>query len=225
MAEISSHLAEIIERNTRNVCAAPGGNFAVTVLADYECVNAPRIYAEMLAEQIFESCRIKNSTRAKNSVRRESAELCRRISQYINGICNDKENPCLIIFCNFGNDRAENTYVLFYKIKPCLARFLTSACRNDYYRSVGKIAVFACVNLHRFCKRQSVAYIKSFALSFVFIRIYQHKLRKKSAFHKSKRCCAPYKSAADYSRFSAVYFYHSYHFPFLFTIILYTLFK
>ena len=53
MVEVSTHLAECIDRHTRNSGAAPCCKLAVAVFADNECVHTPAVHIQMLSEVVF----------------------------------------------------------------------------------------------------------------------------------------------------------------------------
>ena len=86
MIKMPAHLTEIIHRNAGYICAAPGGNFAVSVFPDNKSVNAPAVHPQMFAEGIFQPRRIKDCAGTQHPLFLKSADFYRCIGQDIHRI-------------------------------------------------------------------------------------------------------------------------------------------
>ena len=148
LVEMSAHVAELEERNARYIRAAPRGDLAVAVLADYEGVDTSAVNPEVLAEQILQSRGIENGSRAKHAVRGISAELFRNVGQDIDGIRDYEKNARTVVLGYFRNNRLEDRDVLLDQIESCFTRLLTRARGDNYDGGVADVLISARLNLH-----------------------------------------------------------------------------
>ena len=201
---VAPQLAELRQRQSAHIHAAPGRQLAVAVLADDEGVDAAVVHAQVLAQQILQAGGVQNGAGTDDPVLGIARQLDGGGGQNINRVGHDQQDALKAGSGDLRNDAAHDAHVLVDQVQAGLAGLLGGAGGDNDDGRIGDRLIAGGVNLHGAGIGQAVADVHCLALGTVLVRVDEHHFREQSALHQGKGRGGADEAAAHNSHFSHV---------------------
>ena len=155
------------------------------MLADDVGVDAARIDAAVLAEEMAEPCGVEDGPRSDHALRQQSRELPRREGQHVHRVGGDEQHGLRVRGRDPRHHLPEDCRVARRQIEPRLPRLLPrSGSQHDHVCRL-TVAVVAGPDASRVGEGHGVAQVHRLALGPAAVCVDQHDLRREAVKHQS----------------------------------------